>query len=114
VAIREPEQFDWQIAVVRRLYGPANGRKVGIELYGGHAIPVGVSGEGQMRDISIAKLRDAILINGDTDGRLITSFDCSENGHHIVFSQYGRQKYRIIGRCYISAECHVYACERIE
>jgi hypothetical protein len=114
MAVRESDRIDWNVAVVRRLYGPANGRKAGVELYGGHPVPVGLGGDGQTGQISIAELRDAILIKGDTENWLITSFDCSEGGTHMVVSQYGRQKYRIIGRSYISAECHIYGCERIE
>lgn len=114
MAVRETDQIDWHIAVVRRLYGPTNGRKVGVELYGGHSVPVGMGGEGQTGQISIAEQRDAILIKGDAENWLVTSFECSEGGTHMVFSQYGRQKYMIIGRHYISADCQIYACERVE
>lgn len=114
LAVRENDQIDWHVAVVRRLYGATSARRVGIELYRGTPIPVGVGNEGQTTNVSIADLRDAILITGGAVSWLVTSFDCAQDGSYLVVGKNGREKYKTIARSYGTADFQIYSCERVE
>jgi hypothetical protein len=98
LALRESDQIDWHIAIVRRLYGMASSRRVGIEIFPGTPVPIGVGVGGQLTDVSIANLRDAILINGADETWVVTSFPCVIDATYLIASQQGRQLFKIRAR----------------
>jgi len=111
IALREGHQIDWRIAIVRRLFGAGNARRVGIEIFKGIPSPVGVGGEGQTKDVGLADLRDAIMITGDSLYWLITTFACSLDATYLVAGQHGRQLFRITAHYCGNADYGVYACQ---
>lgn len=98
LALRESDQIDWHIAIVRRLYGMASSRRVGIEIFPGTPVPIGIGVEGQLTNASIADLRDAILINGADETWIVTSFPCTIDATYLTTSQQGRQLFKIRAR----------------
>lgn len=113
LALRESNSIDWQVAIVRRLYVAGKERHAGIEVLPGLALPVGMSHEGKAENVSIADLRDTILVRGDAGSCLITPFECVTNGTYMLMG-HGRGRYRIGELLHGSASYKVYACITLE
>ena len=73
MAVRESDQVDWQIGIVRRLYSASGGRRVGTQIIPGKAIPAGVANESQPDKVDLADLRDAIFLQAETMPLLVTA-----------------------------------------
>jgi hypothetical protein len=114
LAIRESDQTDWHVAIVRRLYGTANARRVGVEIFRGKPAPVGIGDEGETAGVSMVDLRDSILISGDAESWLVTTFACKLESNYRVAGQHGRQLYRLTARCQNNADYQIFCCEPIE
>lgn len=110
IAVREQQQIDWRVAIVRRLFGSGNARRVGIEVFAGRPSPVGVGDEGHTENVSLAELRDAILLTGEAAHWLITTFPCTPGSQYLVVGQHGRQPFRIGARCGGNADFELYEC----
>ena len=113
LALRECDQIDWHIAIVRRLYGAASSRRVGIETFPGMPAPIGIGVEGQLTNVSIADLRDAILINGADETWVVTSFPCTIDATYLIAGQQGRQLFKIRARYYGDDDYEVYTATRV-
>ena len=95
IAVREPDRIDWQIGIVRRLYGAGGTRKVGIEIMPGRALPVAIIEGGDPSKVSLSEMRDAILILGNDKSLLVTPVPCRPNLEYILSSTEGRQKFHV-------------------
>lgn len=113
LALRECDQIDWHIAIVRRLYGAANSRRVGVETFPGMPAPVGIGLEGQLTNVSIADLRDAILINGADETWVVTSFPCTIDATYLIVGQQGKQLFKIRARYCGDDDYEVYTATRV-
>jgi hypothetical protein len=95
LAVREAERIDWQVGIVRRLYGAGGGRRAGIEVLPGMALPAGLASGDRPGQIELADLRDAIVIQGEAATWLITPFACPVGDLYVLASHEGRQRIRI-------------------
>lgn len=98
LAVREADRIDWQVGIVRRLYSAGGGRRSGIELLQGMALPAGLASGNQSDQIDLAELRDAIVIRGAAATWLITPFACPIGECFVLVSYEGRQRVRVGGR----------------
>lgn len=113
-ALRESDQIDWHVAIVRRLHGAANARRAGIEILHGKPVPVGVGDEGRTVNVGLAELRDAILITGAAETHLITPFACTPGALYLVAGHQGRRQYRIVARSHGAADHAIHRCEPVD
>lgn len=109
IAVREADGIDWRVGIVRRLYGAAGQRHAGIELLPGLPVAVGIGNEGKTENVSIADLRDAILVSGEEAIHLITPFECVPKGMYLLMGQ-GRRLCRIGELVHGNAEIKIYSC----
>lgn len=109
IALRETDSIDWRIGIVRRLYGPAGERRAGVELLPGLPAAVGIGNEGRTENVSLADLRDALLVAGEEAIRLITPFECVVKGMYRLMGQ-GRRLCRIGELVHADGDLHMYAC----
>lgn len=109
IAVRETDSIDWRIGIVRRLYGPADGRHAGIELLPGLPVAVGIGNEGKTENVSIADLRDALLVVDEEAIHLVTPFECVPKGTYLLMGQ-GRRLCRIGELAHGNAEIKAYTC----
>lgn len=114
VALREEDQLDWRLAVVRRLQGAAQARRVGLELLAGEPLSVGMGDAGRTENVGLAELRDAILMNGQAEGLLVTPFDCEPGSLYLVAGSHGRTKYKVLERTQATADFRIYRCVRAD
>ena len=98
IAIREPDQVDWQIGVVRRLYSASGGRRVGTEIIPGKAIPAGVAKESCPDKLDLADLRDAVLLQTGKEQLLVTAFAFMVGDFVTLASFEGRRVFKVTGR----------------
>lgn len=110
IAVREENQIDWHVAIVRRLFGGGTGRRVGVEVFAGRPGPVGVGDEGHTENVSLAELRDAILLTGEAAHWLVTTFPCTPGSLYLVAGQHGRKPFRVGARCGGNADFELYEC----
>jgi hypothetical protein len=110
LAVREADQIEWRIAIVRRLFGAANARQVGVEILPGRPTPVGVGDEGRTDNVSLADLRDAILLTDSASFRLVTPFDCLPGSAYLIAGQHGRKPFTIDARLQSGADFSIYSC----
>jgi hypothetical protein len=110
LAVRENDQIDWHVAIVRRLFGASNARRVGVEIFRGRPTPVGVGDRGHTENVGLAELRDAILIGGAAESWLVTTFPCEPGSIYLVVGQHGRRPFKIGARSHGSADFDIYSC----
>lgn len=114
LAVRESEQIDWRLAVVRRLFGGGNARRVGVEILRGRPAPVGIGEEGRTENVGLAELRDAILLAGESGHWLIAPFECRPGGTYLVAGQHGRRPFKLGARSHGNADFNIYDCAPAE
>jgi hypothetical protein len=114
LAVRESDSIDWHVAVVRRLYGSSRARRVGVEMFRGNPVPVGMGHEGQTANVGLAEMRDAILITGDPASWLVTSFACQLGGTYLVAGHHGRRLFKVTARCSGNADYEVSVVEPVD
>jgi hypothetical protein len=95
------------------LYGSSQQRRAGVEILSGTPVAVGMGGEGKFEHVSLADLRDAILIRTTELHWLITPFECVMGGSYQLLGQ-GRRRYRIEALKHSHADYRVYACRQLE
>ncbi|MDP1526919.1 MAG: hypothetical protein Q8M20_13985 [Rhodocyclaceae bacterium] len=110
LAVRESLLIDWQLAIVRRLYGAAKQRQGGLEILQGAPLPVGMGEEGKTDNVSLAELRDAILLSSPGQDRLIVPFACTPGGLYLLAGQFGRRRYRLGDLVHGNASFSLYDC----
>jgi hypothetical protein len=110
LAVREGDQIDWHVAIVRRLFGGGNARRVGVETLRGRPAPVGIGDEGRTENVGLAELRDAIQLAGETGHWLITPFECQPGGTYLVAGQHGRRPFKLGARNHGNADFNIYDC----
>lgn len=113
LAMRENDQIDWQVAIVRRLYRHGQARRAGVEIFRGQPVPVGMGNEGQTTSLGLADLRAAILIAGDKENWLVTTFECTPGGSYLVVGSHGRQMFHVNARYWGSADFEIFTCEPV-
>ena len=96
LAVREQDSIDWQVGIVRRLYNAGGSRRVGIQILEGRALPISVGSGTNTAEMSLAELKDAILILGDERSLMITPFSCPVGGDFVLSSAEGRQRLKIV------------------
>lgn len=114
LAVREGDQIDWHVAIVRRLFGGGNARRVGVETLRGRPAPVGIGDEGRTENVGLAELRDAILLTGETEHWLITPFECQPGGTYLVAGQHGRRPFKLGARGHGNADFNIYDCAPLD
>ncbi len=114
LAVRESQQLDWHLAIVRRLYGSAKTRRVGLEILRGIPLPVGMGEAGQTENVSLAELRDAILLNTMEQQMLVTPFACQPCSVHLLAGQFGRRRYGVAELIHGNADYSLHACAPVE
>lgn len=98
IAVREPDQVDWQIGIIRRLYSAGGGRRVGVEIIPGKAIPAGVANGKDTDKVDLAELRDAIVLQTEKDTLLVTPFSLMVGDTYILASYAGRRAVQVSSR----------------
>lgn len=114
LAVRESHQIDWQLAIVRRLYGAAKARRTGLEMLPGNPMPIGIGDEGKTENVSLAELHDAILLSTAEQQMLVTPFACTAGSHYLLAGQFGRRRYCVAELIHGNADFGIYACAPVE
>lgn len=114
LAVRESQKIDWQLAIVRRLYGTAKARRAGLELLRGTPLPIGIGEEGKTENVSLAELRDAMLVSTDERQLLVTPFNCTPGSRYLLAGQFGRRSYDVAELIHGNADFTIHACIPIE
>jgi hypothetical protein len=110
LAVRESQKTDWQLAIVRRLHGAAKARRAGLEILRGTPMPIGIGEEGKTENVSLAELRDAILVSTAEQQMLVTPFICTPGSHYLLAGQFGRRRYGVADLIHGNADFSIYAC----
>jgi len=79
----------------------------------GMPAPIGIGLEGQLTNVSIADLRDAILINGADETWVVTSFTCTIDATYLIVGQQGKQLFKIRARYCGDDDYEVYTATRV-
>lgn len=114
LAVRETAQTDWQLAIVRRLHGPAKARRAGLEILRGIPMPIGIGEEGKTENVMLAELRDAILVSATEQTLLITPFACTVGSVYLLAGQFGRRRYGVAELIHGNADFGIYACAPVD